>query len=109
MTSVRIQNAGDLKEKMILKMSQEQTDFKQPQGTEWERQGLWCRLYVSKQMSLQLCRYTLPDYVREWGREQLRPEYPVHSLTERTVKMCLSVSNHRKQPECGQPGYAVVC
>jgi hypothetical protein len=22
--------------------------------------------------------------------------------------MCLSVSNRRKQPECGQPGYAVV-
>ena len=78
-----------------------------------ERQGLWCRLYVSNNQcpcTMRYKRYRTMSERRGGKQCDWSIQFTRRSLsTERAIKCVHLIKNGRKQPECGQPGYAVVC
>ena len=101
--------------------SEKQGDLKNVSGTAdstaarngMERQGLWCRLYVSNNQcpcTMRYKRYRTMSERRGGKQCDWSIQFTRRSLsTERAIKCVHLVKNGRKQPECGQPGYAVVC
>jgi hypothetical protein len=106
---VRIPNCGGSEKKDDLKNVSGTVDSTAARNG-MERQGLRCRLYVSNNQSPCTMRYNVTGLCPKGGEEKQCDQSTQFNSKElfngKGSKMCPS---GRKQPECGQPGYAVVC